>query len=193
MVIAVHQYLRLLQRVAHQAFEGVVQHLPFRTAQRQPEVGAKQPFREQAHLALQQLAVVRRQPLRISALDRQQGRDGIGVQPVHIARVQLAQVQAVAQILQQQETLAEILRVDMRHVRARLFQAPGDIDEGPAILLVRRRIHHHAGPLVSQVDAEVTPETGVRRGRCESIALQAAVLAQPLPQLGLASRHAPSP
>ena len=165
MVVPVHEHLRLLPGTEHQPLEGLRQHSPFGRAQCQRQVRSQQPVGKQRHLTLQQRPVIGGQTAAVGGLYPQQCTDGVPVQGLHAVPVQFAQVEPVAQILEQKKPLLQVLRVDMRHVHTGPFQAPGDIDKGPAVLPARWCIHDDTGSTTRQTQPEIAPETGVTGSR----------------------------
>ena len=84
-VVAVHEHLRLLERVADQGFHGADQHARLVTVQFELEVPGEQPVGKQAHLEAQQLLVVGRQVAGVAGaprLDAHQRVDRVAIEGV---------------------------------------------------------------------------------------------------------------
>ncbi|MNE44439.1 hypothetical protein D3C80_1386650 [compost metagenome] len=67
------------------------------------------------------------------------------------------------QIAEQEKSPLQILGENLRHIDPSLGQPLGDLDEGPAVLLRRRRIHQDQAA-TSALPAEIAAETGVTAG-----------------------------
>ena len=120
------------------------------------------PLPKEIHLAPQKRFVVRRQLARPrGALPANQRLDGIAEERVGILVVDNMQIGPRAQIGEKQETGLEVLGKDARCVHAGAFEQPGDVHEGPAVFLFRRRVHRHVARAVLERGAEVAPEACV--------------------------------
>jgi len=74
----------------------------------------------------------------------------------------------VAEIGQQQQAAIEIGGQHLGRVQAQLAQGAGDGDKGPAVLLIRRRVHDDAG-LAVVPNSKITAETGVAGRRRDAL------------------------
>ena len=76
--------------------------------------------------------------------------------------MQRGEVGGGAEVGEQQKALLQILRQYRRRIEAGLAQQVRDLDERPAVLLLRRRIHDDAAlAAVGKTDAEIAAKTGV--------------------------------
>ena len=122
------------------------------------------PFWKQAHFTQQHGLVVQRQNIFLAGkLDFNQRVAGVAVELARIIRAENFQVSGVAEVAQQQKSLLQILRDDLRHVYAGLRKQIGDADEGATVLMLRGGVHNHQRA-IGEGGAEITAETGV--GRC---------------------------
>ncbi len=175
-----HESPRLRQRRLHQQPEHALELAGFLAVQRDAEVPRQVPVAEQARLAPQQRRVVGRQArerggLGLRArLQLHERAHRVGKQLVDEGRVgagQRLQEGLRAEVRQQQEALGEVLGHDLGRVEAPAAQQPRDGHERPAILLLRRRVHHDpaAGAVAraSLGHPKVAAKAGVGGGRGE--------------------------
>ncbi len=89
-----------------------------------------------------------------------------------LACVETREISGGAEVLEQQEAAVEILRVDFRRVHARVAQQLRHVNERPAILHRRRRVHRNASAAV-ELDAEIAAKARVlgspRKRKCVGI------------------------
>ena len=120
------------------------------------------PLGKEIQLAAQERLVVRRQ---LARAGRELPADECVARVTHqrtgVCRVQLREIGARAEIREQQEARAEILRVHFGRVHARVVQQPCDAHEGPAVLLFRRRIHRHETAAILEAGAKVAAEARI--------------------------------
>jgi hypothetical protein len=95
----------------------------------------------------------------------------------------------LAEVFEQQKPVLDVGRVHARTVQAGRRDAPGDLDEGPHILLRWRRVHHHQAAVRRAVDAQVAAEarvgrSGTQAGRGEAETLDQRL--EPLQEGGVA-------
>ena len=145
MIVAVHIDARLGEVVGDDAREHRFKFGILGIVERDVEVFGNVPLREQAHLAHQQgFAVGRQFVVARGELDIDQRIGGIAVQgPRHagLSTSQCLKIGGVAEVGQQQETLLQVLRIQVRDMRSGSFKKSGDMQERAAVFALRRGIH----------------------------------------------------
>ena len=145
-IVAMHVATRLGQHVGQDLLETLLQHQGFLLGQRHALVSGNVPVRVQHQLAQQQFTVVLGKHAGLAgALQFHQRLAGCGVQAGSGLLVQLGQVGAVAQVVQQQEAPLQISGVHPGDRQARGTHDLGRVHEGPAVFLRGRRVHHDGG------------------------------------------------
>ena len=86
----------------------------------------------------------------------------VGQAEVGVERVEVADA---AEVGEQQKAVFKILVQHARRGETGLGQQAGDMDEGLAVLLFRRRVHQDARAAVRPGQPEIAAETGIGRGR----------------------------
>ena len=121
-----HVHVRLGEVVGDDARENGFQFGALHLAERDIEMLGDVPLREQAHLAQQQGFVIGRQfVFARGELDFDQrvgGRTVKFFRSIGVPPVQGLQVGGVAEVGQQQKTLRQILRINMRHMRSGILE-----------------------------------------------------------------------
>ena len=145
-IVAMHVATRLGQHVGQDLLESLLQYLGFLLGQRHALVSGNVPVRVQHQLAQQQFTVVLGKHVGLAgALQLHQRLAGRGIQAGGGLFVQLGQVGAVAQVVQQQEAPLQIGGVHPGDRQARGTHDLGRVHEGPAVFLRGRRVHHDGG------------------------------------------------
>ncbi|MCY1423169.1 hypothetical protein D9M71_388760 [compost metagenome] len=159
-----HQHLGLGQRAFHQQVAGPLPGRQALALQGHAEVALQVPLGEQLQFAAQQGLVVGRQAVgHRHLLEGHQGVQRRLEEFLGIGAGEHVQVGLAAKIGQQQEALLDVLGENPRHMHPGLGQQSGDLDEGPAVFLRRRRVHDDQRAL-ARLPAEITAETGVAAG-----------------------------
>ena len=137
-----------------------------RFAERMAQVALHVPFGEQLQLTPQQGLVIGRHRLRDRLqLELEQRLDGIVEQLIGVTRVDHVQIGLASEVGQQQEAAIQIGRQHLRYMHTGFVQHLRHLDEGTAVFLGWRRVHHDQAALAA-LPAEVTTKTGIaaRRG-----------------------------
>ena len=189
-----HQHLRLGQGAIDQDAADPLPGSRLLGIQGQLQVLGQVPVGKQLQLTTQQSVVIHRQTIRQGQLlEFQQGIQRRGEQLIGVLRGNYVQIGLPAQIGQQQKALRQVSSKDLRHMHIGLSQQPGDLDEGRAVFLGWRRIHHNqraATPFPAKITAEAgvtagTGEAGRRHGAPPLASKQGRQLQlQPVAQLG---------
>ncbi|MNM76609.1 hypothetical protein D3C81_884360 [compost metagenome] len=125
------------------------------------------PLGEQFQLATQQGHVIARQRRNHrQLLESQQRLQGVLEQIVSVFAVDDVQIGLVAQVIEQKKTALEVFGINFRHIYSGFRQQKGDIHEGFAVFLGRRRIHHDE-TFAIPFPTEIPPKTRVAAGRSQ--------------------------
>ena len=144
MIVAVHDHRRLRQRVGDQQLEGLLQRVPVVVVERHLPMPFHVPHRIEVELAGKQRAIVGREDAGAAGhLQAHERGAGLAVEDRRGLLVQGLQVGERAEIIEQQEALFDIGGQHARHAQSGRAHDRGGVDEGPAVLLRGRRIHHH--------------------------------------------------
>src|SRR5690606_28246610 len=80
-----------------------------------------------------------------------------------------------------QEALRGVAFQQFRHMQAQVEQQARDLDEGTAVLALRRGIHDDIAAATAP-EAEIAPETGIAGCGLQAVVGEAQFVLQPVPQ-----------
>jgi hypothetical protein len=162
----VHVNRWLSERAFDEKEENAFKTFLLRRGQLFLQVPAYVPLREEVHFPPQQGLVVGRQPAGARRkLPAQQRLGGVREKRGRVRVVERFEVRARAKVGEQEKSLIELLRDDLRRVHAGCGKHVRHAHEGSAILPVGWRVHRHVGPAIRKRRPPVASETCILRGR----------------------------